>query len=173
MGARSRQVRSYDHTSIGDVGYIRDGDGYFMRMFNVLSSCEFLFELKLVKLELYDHMKVNDDLFRNIRPSIFLPHHCLIRCTSLKRYCCQVCMQEEVWVHFWTFPVVASAQTLFVQKRLKYIRRDHKVRARTREAPGRRAHGRHHFRLWMYCWLPHGQLLCFLGSEDFFEIQST
>jgi hypothetical protein len=28
------------------------------------------FDLKLVKLELYDHMKVNDDPFQNIRTSI-------------------------------------------------------------------------------------------------------
>jgi hypothetical protein len=36
-------------------------------MFNVLPSCEFLFDLKLVELELYDHMKVNDDPFQNVR----------------------------------------------------------------------------------------------------------
>jgi hypothetical protein len=40
-------------------------------MFNVLSSCEFPFDLKLVKLELCNHMKVNDDPFQNIRTSIF------------------------------------------------------------------------------------------------------
>jgi hypothetical protein len=61
----------YDHISIGDVGYIRERDGYFIRMFNVLSSCEFPFDLKLVKLESYDHMKVNDDPFQNIRTSVF------------------------------------------------------------------------------------------------------
>jgi hypothetical protein len=59
----------YDHISSGDVGYIRDG--YFIRMSNVLPSCEFLLDLKPVKPELYDHMNVNDDPFQNTRTSIF------------------------------------------------------------------------------------------------------
>jgi hypothetical protein len=45
--------------------------GNLFACFNVLPSCEFPIDLKLVQLELYDHTKVNDDPFQNIRTSIF------------------------------------------------------------------------------------------------------
>jgi hypothetical protein len=59
----------YDHVSIGDVGYIRNG--CFVRMLNVLLPWNHPLNGKLGKLEPYDCMGVDDDPFINTRTSTF------------------------------------------------------------------------------------------------------
>jgi hypothetical protein len=59
----------YDHISIGDVGYVRDG--YFIRMFNVLLPWDDPLNRGLRNLEPYDPMLVDSDPFINTRTSTF------------------------------------------------------------------------------------------------------